>query len=185
MQSILDNDIQFFNISNYPTFQYITKSNIKECTDDFLFHTDRFILCFLFQLYFLWIIGKCSCFLCFKEIQWFKGRKLACTQFYWYHPLRAELMAESLNNTIPLTCSFVHPEKMWNTPLYRAGLEKKNVINYLWRNVRKSIHYLSATFHLLFKYKRYRCESYIINPSSLMFSGNRGSGTCGVWETQM
>lgn len=37
-------------------------------------------------------------------------------------------MAESLNNTIPLTCSFVHPEKMWNTPLYRAGLEKKMLL---------------------------------------------------------
>ena len=37
-------------------------------------------------------------------------------------------MAESLNNTIPLTCSFVHPEKMWNPPLYTAGLEKKNML---------------------------------------------------------
>lgn len=75
----------------------------------------------------------------FKEIQWFKRRNLARTQFYWYHSLRAELMAESLNNNFPhlFLCS---SWKDLEPSSVQSRFRKKYVINYLWRNFRKSIH---------------------------------------------
>lgn len=140
MQSILDNIIQFFNISNYPTFQYITSPN-QGMHRWLPFATYWQIYSVLsFSTLFSLDYRKREMFLfssVFKEIQWFKGETCLYSVLL-VSSFKAELMAESLNNTIPSPVPLFILKDVEHSSVQSRFRKKKNVINYLWRSIRKA-----------------------------------------------